>query len=278
MSLQKELDRIETEIDKIRLDPKYLQLKNKKRSQFDTNRYTKYTRQLSRLNVQKRAVIKKMKDAGIKPQKREVEPGTFVQSKPAWRNQANKVAHKNQDEGKISRNWVRERKEAKEVAPDFPAKRNAVDSAKPDPDPVTINYKKTTKTPARLFVKKMLYHKPVVRNASQMAKLKEEGEARIKRRMHPVNETVRTRPQQKTTGPTEPTKPSVKPASRRKQARKSRTPARPEPEPEEEEIVTPESSSKSDEQESNEGDWDSLEAGSDDNIEDSEELIDDLSN
>ena len=204
MSLQRELDRVETEIDKIRLDPKYLQLKNKKRSDFDTNRYTKYTRQLARLEVQKRDVTKKMRDAGLKPKKRESAPGKYVESKPAWRNQANKVAHRNQDDGKIARNWVRERKEAKEVAPEFPGKRNAVTSAKPDPDPVTVNYRKTSKTPARLFVKRMLYHKQVVRNASQMAKFKEEGRQRIERRMHPVNDTVRAKPQRKTTGAAQP--------------------------------------------------------------------------
>jgi hypothetical protein len=297
MSLQKELDKIEADIDQIRLDPKYLQLKNRKRSQHDTIRYNKYTRQLNRLIVQKKAIIKKMRDAGVKPQKHEQEPGKYMESKPAWRNQTNKVAHRNQDDGKISRNWVRERKENKEVATEFPAKRNAIESAKPDPDSVTINYKKTSNTPARLFVKRMLkqkYHKPVVRNASQMARFKEDGKARMERRMHPVNETVRSQ-SKKTTSSTKHTIQSKQvPQRRQKTERKTRAFTEPSSRENDKSDKTTKTSKKlnvsnsydSQEQLSRTEDDDELGSvnnsgsgsASDDNMEDSEELIDDLSN
>lgn len=217
MSLQQDLDKVDSEIDKIRFDPKYLQLKNKKRSDFDTNHYTRYTRQLKRLDVQKKDIEQKMRNAGLKPLKRETGPSQHVESKPAWRNQKQNIARRNQDAGTISRNWVKDRKEAKEVASEFPGKRNAVDAAKPEPDSVTVNPRKTVKTPARLFVKKMLYRKPVKRNASQMARLKEEGRLRIERRMHPVNETVRAKPRLKKSDDAE----KVKPARGKKQPRKT---------------------------------------------------------
>ena len=117
MSLQKELDKIESEINKIRLDPKYVQLKNKKRTEFDTGRYTKFTRQLERLDVQKKEVEKKMLAAGEKPKKRETDAGPYMEQKPAWRNQAPMVARRNQNNGEISRNWVKDKKDKKDDLP-----------------------------------------------------------------------------------------------------------------------------------------------------------------
>jgi hypothetical protein len=286
MSLQANLDKVETKIDEIRFDPKYLHLKNKKRSEFDTNRYTKYTRQLTRLEVQKKNIIKQMRTAGLKPNKRESEPSTRVESKPAWRNQHQKVARRNQDDGKIARNWVRERKETKEVAAEFPGKRNAL--VRDEPDQVTVNYRKTSKTPARTFVKRMLYHKPVVRNASQMARLKEEGNDRIERRMHPVNGTVRAKPQRRTMGETQVVKqvhvnrqPRKSRAATAPAPRKGHAPTPPAPEPSNE-SESGEFESESAEFESQSGEDEEIPvttSGEDDNIEeDSEELLDDLSN
>lgn len=221
MSLQQELDKIESEIDKIRLDSKYVQLKNKKRTAFDTDRYTKYTRQLDRLDVQKKEVEKKMRDAGEKPKKRESESGQYMESKPAWRNQKQTVARRNQNVGEISRNWVKTKNEAKEVATEFPAKKKAIESAKPSPAPVTINYNKTSKTPARTFVGRVLrYKKPVQRNASQLARLKEEEQKRLEQKVRPINNAPRAKPRlrEKKKDPDE----ATRPAQAKKQPRKTK--------------------------------------------------------
>ena len=176
-----------------------------------------------------------------------------------------------------------------EVATEFPAKRNAVSSAKPGPDPVAINYRKTSRTPARLFVKRMLYHTPVKRNASQLSKLKAEGEARIARRMHPVNETVRPRPRLKENAEAEDV---VSGNSSKRQPRKSRAYTAPAPRKElESESATPENSSeefedltRSEDSGENISRSDDEVSGSDENIkgsgdinEESGESIDDLS-
>ena len=221
MSLQQELDKIVAEIDKIRLDPKYVQLKNKKRTDFDMDRYTKYTRQLDRLDAQKKDVEKKMRDAGVKPTKRELS-GQFVESKPAWRNQAPVVARRNQNAGEISRNWVKDRKDKKEVATEFPAKKNAVEAAKPTPVPTPVNYSKTSKTPSRLFVGKLLrYRKPVKRNASQIAQLKEAEQKRLEQKIRPVNDVMRARPRLRESKKKDPNE-AAHPAQAKKQPRKTK--------------------------------------------------------
>ena len=218
MSFQQELDKIESEIDKIRLDPKYVQLKNKKRTDFDTDRYTKYTRQLDRLDTQKKEVEKKMRDAGEKPKKRETEPGQYVERKPAWRNQAPAVARRNQNTREVSRNWVKDRKDKKEVATEFPAKKNAIEVAKATPE--TINYSKTSKTPSRIFVGKLLrYKKPVKRNASQITQLQEAEQKRLEQKIRPVNSATRAQPRLRE--PKKDPNEATRPAQAKKQPRKT---------------------------------------------------------
>lgn len=214
MSLQQELDKIESEIDKIRLDPKYVQLKNKKRTDFDTDRYTKYTRQLDRLDTQKKEVEKKMRDAGVKPKKREQEPGQYVERKPAWRNQTPDVARRNQNAGEVSRNWIKDKKDKKEVATEFPAKKNAIEVEE------TVNHSKTSKTPSRIFVGKVLrYKKPVKRNASQIAQMQDAEQKRLEQKIRPVNST---RAQPRLREPKKDPNEAAHPAQAKKQPRKTK--------------------------------------------------------
>lgn len=98
------LNQINTEIDSIRKDPRYLALKNKKRSAQDAERFNVYLRQLKRLEAQKQERL--AGNVFNDDNNRNVNE-IFVDKKPAFRNQPTKVAHRNQTEGHVSKNWTR---------------------------------------------------------------------------------------------------------------------------------------------------------------------------
>lgn len=103
-----QLNQIDAEINAIRKDSRYLALKNKKRSAQDAERFNVYLRQLQRLEAQRQERLAGHDvggDSGAGKTAGDAPP--FLAIKPVFRNQPVKVAHRNQTEGHVSKNWTR---------------------------------------------------------------------------------------------------------------------------------------------------------------------------
>lgn len=159
------LNKILSEIEALSKDPKYLKLKNKKRSAQDTQRYNIYLRQLSRLEKQRRELEKKLADEPAKKKQND----TYIKTKPAWRNQRQTVAHRNQTDADISRNWVRDPQRAEIAQEMHPAVRRAVVKDEP-----TVPETPLPTTPTRVSVNTNPgFRKPVKRTPREMLRFKE---------------------------------------------------------------------------------------------------------
>jgi hypothetical protein len=103
-----QLDHINAEIDAIRKDPRYLALKNKKRSAQDAERFNVYLRQLQRLEAQRQERLAGHDVGGDSGAGKNFgDAPTFMSVKPAFRNQPAKIAYRNQTEGHVTKNWTR---------------------------------------------------------------------------------------------------------------------------------------------------------------------------
>jgi len=152
------LNRINADIDAIRKDPKYIALKNKKRTAQDTERYNAFLRQLARLETQRNEHVTNSKNSVS-------DEAKFLASKPVWKNQPAVVAHRNQDAGAVSRNWVPETaKPLDEAHPEVVAKTAPVE------EPVAAP---SNATPARLMVHRLL-KKKVVRTPGELKRFSEQ--------------------------------------------------------------------------------------------------------
>lgn len=133
-----QLNQIEAEIDAIRKDPRYLALKNKKRSAQDAERFNVYLRQLQRLEAQRQERLAGHDVGGDSGAgKTFADAPTFTTTKPAFRNQPSKVAHRNQTAGQVSRNWTRN---AVKLMDAHPKVTNSVDekTAEPPAEPYSL--------------------------------------------------------------------------------------------------------------------------------------------
>jgi hypothetical protein len=96
VSIQK--PNMSAEILAIQNDPAYIRLKNKVRSKQEQDKFNLYLRRLEKLetsNISRRAPIAQ-------------KPGGLSATKPAWKNQPKTVAHRNQTDGHIQKNWVKD--------------------------------------------------------------------------------------------------------------------------------------------------------------------------
>lgn len=152
------LDKIAADIDEIKKNPRYITLKNKKRTSQDTERYNAFLRQLARLETQRSEHVSNNK--GSVP-----NSGTFLATKPAWKNQPSAVAHRNQEAGSVAKNWVPDTAQPLDkVHPEIVPKTAPVEEA-----PI----RSSNTTPARLMVQRLL-KKKVVRTPTELKRFSEE--------------------------------------------------------------------------------------------------------
>jgi len=94
-------EQIDTELQSIRSNPRFITLKNKNRTPQENDKFNVYKRREAKLEAEKAALISKKTDyTGT-------NTPTYIGTKPVWRNQPKIIASRNQDQGKVSRNWVR---------------------------------------------------------------------------------------------------------------------------------------------------------------------------
>ena len=211
MSLQQKLDNVEAEIEKIRSDPKYLTLKNRNRSQFDKDRFTKYTRRLKSLNVQRQELEKALQSDKSKSSPSERAGVTYVKRKPAWRNQRETVARNNQDRN-VARNWVRDPDTGPDTSNVHPAIANASKNPEEEISQETMNMNRSH-GPGTAFVdtfllgkgdyEKRMSRKPVNRTPRELKEMEKaaalkaakgakmpKGQSRVRASTVPVSQIV----------------------------------------------------------------------------------------
>lgn len=157
------LEEIDAKLEAIRKNPKYIGLKNKQRkTPQDMEKFNAFIRQMGRLDAQRKECIAKNK-------RNNVDPTTYITSKPVWRNQPVAVAKKNQDAGKVSQNWVPDNAvplaEAHPEALKLTAFSNK-NASEPEPEPTPVP------STGRLMVHK-LFRRKVVRTPNEMKKMQE---------------------------------------------------------------------------------------------------------
>jgi len=104
-------EQIDAELLAIRSNPRFIALKNKNRTPQDNDKFNIYLRREAKLESQKLELRAKKTDyTGT-------NTPTYVGAKPVWRNQPKVIASRNQDQGKVSRNWVRHPVTLDEIVP-----------------------------------------------------------------------------------------------------------------------------------------------------------------